>query len=160
MISNLPVYTPSGALFAQSQISDAFGIITQSYPYLRWDVNGVPYSSNLAVCQPDPADPNSRAAKSGSSATYEEECRPVGQFRPVALDLDINGQGRGTITAVVTSGKELFSNSQVSDNYKGVRSIEWLDSVSEGTYAMKNIAPCARFIESRVRKGSVNQTKF
>jgi hypothetical protein len=101
-----------------------------------------------------------RAAKSGLGATYDEQGNPVGQFRPVTLDLDETGEGRGTITTVakddaantvgfdwddsgfnkqvawvkpndgflfldrdsngvVTSGKELFSNSLVSDDYKG-----------------------------------------
>jgi hypothetical protein len=40
------------------------------------------------------------------------------------LDRDSNG--------VVSSGKELFSNSRVSDGYKGIKSIEWVDANRDG----------------------------
>jgi hypothetical protein len=33
---------------------------------------------------------------------------------------------------VVDSGKELFSNSLVSDDYKGVRSLDWVDANRDG----------------------------
>ena len=187
---------------------------TQRYPFLRWDDDGVPFSANPSVWQPDPTDPNirvamteqliasalrreaiapiwevntarmqqdagdplaglteaERAARSGLGATYDATSKkPLGQFRAVTLDLD----GNGTITlagkdettntvafdwddsgfnkqvawvkpndgflfldrdsnGVVSSGKELFSNSLVSDDYKGVRSIEWVDANRDG----------------------------
>ena len=186
----------------------------QRYPYLRFDDNGVPFSSNPAVWQPDPRDPGiragmtqqliesalrrkaiagqwevdtariqqdvgdpnaglveeERAAKSGLGATYDPITKkPVGQFRPVTLDLDGNGvistaakddptNATGfdwddsgfykqvawvqpndgflfldrNLNGVVDSGTELMSNSLVSDNYKGVRSLDWVDANRDG----------------------------
>ena len=191
---------------------------TQRYPYLRFDDNGVPFSSNPAVWQPDPldegirismteqllnsalrrqaiapqwevdtakiqdqvGDPNAglteqeRAAKQGQGATYDPVTKqPKGQFRPIALDLDPAGTasagGSGRIdtiakddanntvafdwdgsgfkkqvawvkphdgflfldhnaNGVVDDGSELFSNSLVSDNVKGVKSLDWVDA--------------------------------
>lgn len=187
---------------------------TQRYPYLRFDDNGLPFSSNPAVWQPDPTDPGirvsmtqqliesalrreaiaakwevdtakiqqdvgdpnaglteqERAAKLGLGATYDKTTnKPMGQFRPVTLDLDNTGtisteakdaatnfvgfdwDGSGfkkqvawvkpndgflfldrNANGVVDRGNELLSNSLVSDNYKGVRSLDWVDANRDG----------------------------
>jgi VCBS repeat-containing protein len=195
----------------------------QRYPFLRFDDNGVPFSSRPDLWQPDPTDPGirtsmtqqliesalrreaiapmwevntariqqdvgdpnaglserERAAKQGLGATYDANNKPVGQFRPVTLDLD----GTGTITVdgkdvagndvgfdwdgsgfykqtawvkpndgflfldrnlngVVDNGSELLSNSLVSDNYKGVRSLDWVDANRDGK--ITNIDPVFR----------------
>jgi hypothetical protein len=130
----------------------------QRYPYLRFDDNGVPFSSNPAVWQPDPRDPGirvrfdqqltqsalrrqaiapqwevdtariqqdvgdpnaglteqERAAKLGLGAAYDKTTgQPVGQFRPITLDLDAPGSaGAGTIT---TAAKDAASNNVAFD---------------------------------------------
>jgi VCBS repeat-containing protein len=135
----------------------------------QWEVD-------TARIQQDVGDPNAglseeeRAAKSGLGASYDPVTgKPVGQFRPVTLDLDGNGaistvakDDASNTTAfdwddsgfykqvswvqpndgflfldrnlngVVDSGKELLSNSWVSDNYKGVRSLDWVDANRDG----------------------------
>jgi Ca2+-binding RTX toxin-like protein len=150
---------------------------------LRRQAIGAQWEVDTARIQQDVGDPNAglneeeRAAKSGLGASYDPVTgKPVGQFRPVTLDLD----GNGTISTVakdaannstafdwddsgfykqvswvqpndgflfldrnlngvVDSGNELLSNSQVSDNYKGVRSLDWVDANRDGQ--IDNIDP-------------------
>ena len=150
---------------------------------LRRQAIAAQWEVGTARIQQDVGDPNAglseeeRAAKSGLGASYDPVTnKPVGQFRPVTLDLD----GSGTISTiakdaasnstgfdwddsgfykqvawvqpndgflfldrnlngVVDSGKELMSNSQVGDNYKGVRSLDWVDANRDGQ--IDNIDP-------------------
>ncbi len=182
----------------------------QKYPYLRFDDQGVPFSSNPAKWQPDPTDPvirgtmtnyltnialargavgarweadtakiqeqfgdpnaglseQERFAKLGKGALYDPITKkPVGDFRPISLDLDadgliskiakddplnsvgVNWDDTGfrkqtdwvrpsdgflvldrNLNGVIDSGKEMFSNMQVSDSVKGNLSLDWVDA--------------------------------
>jgi Ca2+-binding RTX toxin-like protein/antitoxin component YwqK of YwqJK toxin-antitoxin module len=150
---------------------------------LRRQAIAAQWEVDTARIQQDVGDPNAglseeeRAAKMGLGARYDAVTRkPIGQFQPIALDLDGSGtistlakdaadnttgfdwDGSGfykqvawvqpndgflfldrNLNGVVDSGKELMSNSQVSDNYKGVRSLDWVDANRDGK--IDNIDP-------------------
>jgi hypothetical protein len=74
----------------------------QRYPFLRWDDNGLPFSSNPAVWQPDPTDPNIRVAMEQQlleSALRREAIAPIWEDNTAKIQQDSGDELAGLMEA-------------------------------------------------------------
>jgi hypothetical protein len=107
LIGIVPQRTPSITWREQRQDDQGYAIVDidpvtgqQRYPYLRFDDNGVPFSSNPAVWQPDPRDPGIRVRfdqQLTQSALRREAIAPQWVVDTARIQQDIGDPNAGLV---------------------------------------------------------------